>query len=67
MTDKQKEILGFLNNNPHITRSQLSQIFQINESAVSKHLDNLKKKGIIKRIGGTRGYWELTQSTDIDE
>jgi len=32
---------------------------KINESAVKKHLDVLKEKAFIKRIGGTRGYWKI--------
>lgn len=31
----------------------------INSSAVLKHLDVLKEKGCIERIGGTRGYWKV--------
>ena len=59
LTERQKEILDILNNNPNITRNQLSQKLQINKSATFKHLDSLKKKGLIERIGGTRGYWKI--------
>lgn len=31
----------------------------INESALKKQLNKLKEAGYIRRIGGTRGYWEV--------
>jgi|GEM_PF-1337289 biotin operon repressor len=31
----------------------------INESAVQKHIDKLKEKGILVRKGTTRGYWQI--------
>ena len=65
LTGKQKEMLDILNKEPYISRSQLSQKLQINESAVSKHLDSLRRKGCIERIGGTRGYWKIVKGADI--
>ena len=60
LTDRQKEILDILDNNPRITRSQLSQKLQINKSAIYKHLDKLKTKGLIERIGPDKGgYWKV--------
>ena len=40
----------------------IAQKLGINESAVKKHLNNLKEKGVLKRIGGTRGHWETKAS-----
>jgi ATP-dependent DNA helicase RecG len=45
---------------PTISRKELSVELKINESAVQKHLENLKKKGLLRRIGADRGgYWEM--------
>jgi ATP-dependent DNA helicase RecG len=45
---------------PTISRKELSAELKINESAVQKHLENLKKKGLLRRIGADRGgYWEV--------
>ena len=65
LTDRQQKILYILEDDPHITRAQLSQKLQINESAILKHLNSLKKKGIIERIGGTRGYWKNCLSLSV--
>ena len=34
---------------------------KINESALLKHIDQLKEKGYIVRVGGTRGHWEISK------
>ena len=59
LSDRLREVLDWLKKNPSISRNELSKVLNINESAVIKHLDNLKKKEIIERVGGTRGYWRV--------
>jgi ATP-dependent DNA helicase RecG len=59
LTDRQIEILNIIKNNPSISYRVLSKQLNINESAVLKHLDSLKKKGLIEREGKTRGYWKI--------
>ena len=59
LTQRQKEILSIIQNNPAISYRLLAEQLAINQSAVSKHLSLLKEKGVLKRIGGTRGYWEV--------
>ena len=55
----QEQILELIKNDIRITRKRISEILEINQSAVQKHLDALKKKGILERVGGTRGYWKI--------
>jgi ATP-dependent DNA helicase RecG len=59
LTDRQKEVLDILKANKKISYRAIAIQLNINESAVLKHIDLLKEKGIIERIGGTRGYWEI--------
>ena len=59
LTDRQKEILILIKGNNKISRRIIAEKLKINESAVKQHLNKLKDKGIIKRIGGTRGYWNV--------
>ena len=43
---------------------ELSENIGINQSAIQKHLDKLKQKGLLKRIGADRGgYWEIISSS----
>ncbi len=54
-------IIKFIKEDEKITRDILSKKIKISENAIKQHLSNLKKDGIIKRIGSTKaGYWEVT-------
>jgi len=54
------EVLDLINENPSISRKELSKRLNINPSAVQKHIEKLKSEGFIKRIGGDRGgHWEI--------
>ena len=59
LTKRQREILDIIKENPSISYRNISNQLNINHSAILKHLDSLKKKGILERIGGTRGYWKI--------
>jgi len=60
LTERQKIILQLIKERPTVSRKELSVELKINESAVQKHLENLKKKGLLRRIGADRGgYWEV--------
>lgn len=52
ITERQKEILQRIVGENTISRRKLADDLGINESAVKKHLNALKNKGILKRIGG---------------
>ena len=56
LTDR--HILDFIKQNPQISYRKMAEILGIADSAVKKHLETLKSKGVIKRAGGTRGWWE---------
>ncbi|NGM90263.1 winged helix-turn-helix transcriptional regulator, partial [Parapusillimonas sp. SGNA-6] len=53
------EVLDMIKENPAISRSQLSSKLGVNESAIQKHIDALKQKGVIEREGETTGYWKI--------
>ena len=59
LTESQLAVFNLIKDNPSISYRKISEVININQSAVLKHLDVLKRKGIIKRIGGTRGYWKI--------
>jgi len=64
MTDRQKEIISIIRDNSKISYRAVASMLEINESAVIKHLNALKHKGVLKRIGGTRGHWEVLKMDD---
>ncbi len=60
LTERQEEILNLIEQNNKISRKQLSEILNINPSAIQKHINKLKQKGLLKRIGPAKGgYWEI--------
>lgn len=63
LTKRQKQILKLIHTDHTISRAGISEIIHINESAIQKHLNTLKEKGFLKRVGGTRGYWQI----DLEE
>jgi len=59
LTKRQQEVLELIKSDPAISRKQLSKKLGINPSAIQKHIDSLKKKGIISRDSETTGYWKI--------
>ncbi|RVT79654.1 winged helix-turn-helix transcriptional regulator [Flavobacterium sufflavum] len=59
LTERQKEVLEIIIKDDKISYRAIAEQMSINESAVSKHIEQLKEKGYIERIGGTRGFWKV--------
>ncbi len=58
LSETQQKIIKYIESNPQISRKELSMLLNINVSAVQKHIDKLKKEGVIYREGADRGgYW----------
>ena len=57
LTDRQQEIMKLILQNNKISYRSIADKIGIHESAVGKHIETLKTKKIIERVGGTRGYW----------
>ena len=55
LTERQIGVLRLIQANPAISRRELAEKLGINQSAVQKHLEALKDKGVLKRIGGAKG------------
>ena len=55
-----QRILELIKENPQITRNELSNIIGISENGIKFHITNLKKKGLLKRVGADKGgHWEV--------
>jgi ATP-dependent DNA helicase RecG len=60
LTAKQQELVEVLEKTPRLTRKNISELFDINESAVQKRINTLKQKGVLKREGGAKGgFWKV--------
>ena len=59
LTSRQADVLHLIQDKPDITRKEMADSLQINESAIQKHIEKLKEKGVIERIGSDRGgHWK---------
>ena len=67
LTPRQQEILNLIKDNSKITQKEMESKLKINRSAILKHLNNLKEKGVLTRVGGTRGYWEVIKNKNFKE
>ncbi len=62
ISERQMQIIELIHENPRISRKEISEILGINQSAVQKHMETLKKKGVIRRVGPARGgHWEVVE------
>ena len=64
LTDRQREVLDLIHRDRKISYNSIAKELGINESAIGKHIDTLKAKGVLERIGGTRGHWEILIDLD---
>ena len=60
LSERQQEIVQIIKADSKISYRAMAQLLNINESAVKKHLNALKHKGVLTRIGGTRGHWDVS-------
>jgi len=60
LSDNQLLILENIKINSKISASKLSQAIGISKRKIEENLAKLKAMNILKRVGGTRGYWEVT-------
>ena len=59
--EKSKEkIISIIRDNPKVTQFELSNILNVSEKAIEKHIKKLRENGIIRRVGPDKGgYWEI--------
>jgi uncharacterized membrane protein len=60
LTDRETEIISLLQKDGAITRLVLAGILRIGTATVSRTLESLRRRGMIERIGGSKGgYWKV--------
>jgi len=59
LSDNQLLIIENIKMNSKISASKLSEAIGISKRKIEENLAKLKAMNILKRIGGTRGHWEL--------
>lgn len=62
--ESQTIILETMIAKPTVSIKQMSQLIGINYSAVQRHIESLRDKGYLERIGGTRGRWRVNMKRE---
>ena len=66
VTENQRTILHSIFQNPNLSSNELSMIVGITPEKIRVNLTKLKTKGLLERIGGTKGgYWKIKNKTKI--
>jgi len=61
-TNKEYEILELIKNNPHLNAKDIAKTVNLTVDGVRYHINNLTKKGIVKREGSSKkGKWEVNK------
>ncbi len=55
VSDNQKEAIRYLKNNFSITNSKYQELFEVSDRTALRHLDELTKLGILKKVGEKKG------------
>lgn len=62
----QKEILRYIENNPHITQKELSNSIDKSLRTIQRNMKELQDLNIIQRVGSsTKGYWKIIKKLEI--
>lgn len=60
LVENQKKILRFIAENPRISKREMAEKIGISTTAIDKNINTLKKRGLLKRVGGAKGgYWKI--------
>ena len=62
LTQNQQQIIALIKEDPKISAKKLSEKVGISTRKIEENIAKLKKLGILVRVGGTRGYWEIAIS-----
>ena len=55
-----EKIISIIRDNPKVTQFELSNILNVSEKAIEKHIKKLREIGIIRRVGPDKGgHWEV--------
>jgi len=59
LSEKQSEVLSLIQAEPRISIRKMAERLGLNNSTVVEHINSLKEKGVLERVGKTRGYWKI--------
>jgi ATP-dependent DNA helicase RecG len=68
LTAIQQDILREITSNPSVTYEELGEKLGVYRATVARHLNLLKKEGVISRMGSRKtGYWQVNNEKHVDK
>ncbi len=61
LSSEEKIILDLLKNDPYLSAEKISKLLNKSSRSIQRCLANLRDDGFIRRIGLTKGYWEVIE------
>lgn len=59
LVENQQKMLHFIKDNPLISKKEMAEKLGISTTAIDKNINQLKKKGLLLRVGPDKGgHWE---------
>ena len=65
LTELERIVLEVITSRPTISRDYMAEDLGRGVRTIQRALDALKAKGIIRRVGGAKGYWEIVWQNDM--
>ena len=59
LTEEEKMVLELLKKNPMLSASKMATVVNVSSRSIQRILSGLKAKGLVERIGKTKGYWQV--------
>ena len=61
VNEANRHILQILRDSPQCTIPVMAQIMKVSRATIDRAIKTLKEQGHIRRVGGTRGHWEVIE------
>lgn len=61
LSDDEKLVISLIKTNSKITAIELSNFINKSPRTIQRIVGGLKTKGVLQRIGGTKGYWNVVE------
>ena len=61
LTSEKKVIIELIKNDPYLSAEKISKLLNKSSRSIQRTLANLRYDGFIRRIGLTKGYWEVIE------
>ena len=57
-----ERVFNAIKSNPHATIAELENVLGVSHATVARAQKSLQEAGRIRRVGGTRGHWEVLET-----